>query len=96
MYGFEPLKHLWSRDLNDRVNEFGPKETLIKSVFVGVLCGNWHKGLTKDNLVSCLSTRGIYPVDPSKYPTSHSDPRLLKKYEDWVEKPEGLLEELQN
>ena len=81
-----PLKSLWSRELNDRVNEFGPKETLAKSAFVDVLCGIWHKGLTKDNLVSSFRTSGIYRVDPSKYPISHFDPRLLKKYEGWREK----------
>lgn len=96
--GCEPLKRLWSRELNDWENEFCSKETLIKSAFVDALCSIWHKGLTKDDLISGFRTSGIYPVDLSKYPTSHFNPRLLKKYKYWREKGklEGILEELQN
>ena len=83
-------------ELNNRINELGPKETISKSTFVDILCKVWHQGLKIDNICSGFRTTGVIPTDRSKYPSDLFDPRLLKRYEKWVEsgKPGDLMDEL--
>ena len=74
----------------------GPRETITKPVFSDLLCSVWHKGLSPENIRSGFRATGIYLLDRSKYPTDRYDPRLVKRYEQWVQlgKPEDIMEEL--
>ena len=94
--GFGPLKREWMTLLNERINVLGPRETITKPVFSDLLCSVWHKSLSPENIRSGFRATGIYPLDRSKYPTDRYDPRLVKRYEQWVQlgKPEDIMEEL--
>ena len=79
-----PLKRVWEKMLNDRLNELGPKARLDKATFVDKLCEVWHAGLKSENIISGFTSTGIFPVDRTKYPESRYDVRLLARYERWV------------
>ena len=81
---FGPLKRVWEKMLNDRLNELGPKARLDKATFVDKLCEVWHAGLKSENIISGFTSTGIFPVDRTKYPESRYDVRLLARYERWV------------
>ena len=91
---FWVLKHKWESLLNEWVVEWGSK--LTKANFVNLLSKVWHEGLKPSNVVSGFRTTGIFPVDREKYKKSRLDPRLLKRYENWVRlgKPEDIMEDL--
>ena len=91
---FGPLKRKWESLLNEWVVEWGSK--LTKANFVNLLSKVWHEGLKPSNVVSGFRTTGIFPVDREKYKKSRLDPRLLKRYENWVRlgKPEDIMEDL--
>ena len=91
---FGPLKHKWESLLNEWVVEWGSK--LTKANFVNLLSKVWHEGLKPSNVVSGFRATGIFPVDREKYKKSRLDPRLLKRYENWVRlgKPEDIMEDL--
>ena len=93
---FGPLKLEWERTLNEWVNERGPTKPMKKPNFVDMLARIWHKCLSEENVRSGFRTTGIFPVDRTKFPTLRFDPRLLKRYETWVQlgRPEDLMEEL--
>ena len=40
---FGPLKRLWEKTLNAWVNEYGPRETMKKRIFVNKICEVCHK-----------------------------------------------------
>ena len=91
---FGPLKRKWESLLNEWVVEWGSK--LTKANFVNLLSKVWHEGLKPSNVVSGFRTTGIFPVGREKYKKSRLDPRLLKRYENWVRlgKPEDIMEDL--
>ena len=91
---FGPLKRKWESLLNEWVVEWGSK--LTKANFVNLLSKVWHEGLKPSNVVSGFRTTGIFPVDREKYKKSRLDPRLLKRYDNWVRlgKPEDIMEDL--
>ena len=93
---FSPLKRKWETLLAERGNVLGPRETLSKSTFVDLICSIWHQGLSAENAISGFRATGIYPTDKTKYPTNRFDPRLLKRYEHWVQmgKPKDIMEDL--
>ena len=89
---FRPLKRAWETMLNKWVNEFGAKEPIRKGIFVNKLGEVWHQGLSEANVKAGFSCTGIYPVDKTKYPAHRFDPRLVRRYENWVAagKPDSL------
>ena len=93
---FGPLKREWEKTLNNHISAVDPKQTMRKSTFVDKLSEVWHKGLSPENIKSGFHATGIYPVDRSKFPTDRIDPRLLKRYNQWVAlgKPDDMMEDL--
>ena len=87
---FGPLKAEWGKILTRWTSAFGDREPLRKSVFVSRLGEIWHQGLTETNIIAGFRTTGIFPLNPQK----RFDPRLLKRYNTWVElgKPDDLHE----
>ena len=75
--------------------EWGSK--INKANFVNLLSKVWHEGLKPSNVVSGFRTTGIFPADREKYKKSRLDPRLLKRYENWVRlgKPQYIMEDLE-
>lgn len=55
---FGPLKRLWEKLLQERVNTFGPKHQMTKSDFVNQLCKIWNDGMHKENVISGFESTG--------------------------------------
>ena len=93
---FGPLKRVWEKCLNKWVNQWGPKEPVKKAQFVNLLGEIWHDGLSKPNIQAGFSKTGIFPINREKFPVKRFDPRILARYERWVElgKPAEEVEEL--
>ena len=93
---FGPLKREWEKVLNKRINVMGLRESISKSTFVDLLASVWYTGLSPENVKAGFRATGIYPVDRSRYPTDRFDPRLVKRYDQWVKlgKPADIMEEL--
>lgn len=66
------------------INEFEVKETMKKTAFVKKLCEYWYEGLSEQNIVSDVSTTGIYPAGNKNFPRKQFDTRLLSRYNKWL------------
>ena len=93
---FGPMKREWERTLNEWVNEHGPKNPMKKPNFVDMLSKIWHKCLSEENVKAGFRATGIYPVNRDRFPRDRLDPRLLKRYDQWVAlgKPADMMEDL--
>ena len=92
---FGSLKRHWERLLNEWTNQWGTK-TPMKKDFTNMLSEIWYEGLSRENIKSGFRAIGIFPVDRKKIPASRFDPRLIKRYENWVKdgKPKESMERL--
>ena len=81
---FGPLKRLWEKTLNERINKFGLARKVDKAEFVNILAKVWHEGLNEKNVIAGFESTGIWPLNRDKYDKSRFDIRLLRRYEDWV------------
>ena len=93
---FGPMKRDWETMLNEHVNERGPNKPMKKPTFVDLISKIWHKNLSPTNVKAGFRKTGIYPPDRTQYPVKRFDPRLLRRYHQWIEmgKPEDLMEKL--
>ena len=66
------------------INEFEVKETMKKTAFVKKLCEYWYEGLSEQNIVSDVSTTGIYPTGNKNFPRKQFDTTLLSRYNKWL------------
>ena len=71
-----------------------PIRPMSKKQFANNLGKIWYKGLSGENIKSGFEAVGIYPFNRAKYETSTFDPKLLQKYNKWIEmgKPEEMNE----
>ena len=81
---FGPLKRLWEKTLNERINTFGLARKVDKAEFVNILANVWHEGLNEKNVIAGFESTGIWPLNRDKYDISRFDIRLIRRYEDWV------------
>ena len=81
---FGPLKRLWERTLNERINRFGLAKKVDKAEFVNLISKIWHEGMTANNVRAGFETTGIWPLNREKYDKSRFDIRIVHKYEQWV------------
>jgi hypothetical protein len=83
---FGPLKTKWNKSLIKEQRQNGHK-TLSKSQFVDLVCNVWEQSLTKENVQSGFNSRGIFPVDRTKFPVNKFHVGKLKEYNNAKRQP---------
>ena len=81
---FGPLKRLWEKTLNERINRFGLVKKVDKAEFVNLLSKIWHEGMAASNAIAGFESTGIWPLNREKYDKSRFDVRIVRRYEEWV------------
>ena len=56
---FGTLKRAWENRFQQRINEFGIKQSLTRSGFVNEICAIWGDDMKKENAISGFEWTGI-------------------------------------
>ena len=75
---FAPLKSDWDQELIEW--QLLNNRAMTKSEFSNIITTIWKK-IKPKNIIKGFETTGIYPFNPSKYPTRRLNPEKLKAYE---------------
>lgn len=76
---FRPLKAKWDKAVA-AYHHKNQAAHINKSKFVDIVGSVWEEVFTTVNIHSAFKKTGIYPFDPSVYPTALFDPKLFEVY----------------